>query len=214
MARALLMDYGGVLTSSIADSFRAFCADEGIAIDVFKRALFGDGAQGSSPIARVETGAITQDEFDALVGERLCAATGLAIEPAGLKARMFARVVPDEAMRALVARARGAGIRTVLVSNSWGGDDYPLVELEPLFDVMLISGHIGLRKPEPEIYLRAADDAGCSPGECVFVDDLDINVSGAQAVGMVGVLHRRTDETCVRVQELLGLPTDERPARG
>lgn len=205
MRKALLVDYGGVLTTSIASSFKAFCADEGITVDAFRRAVFDDALDAASPIAQVETGVITQDAFDELVAERLRAASGLPIASAGLKERMFAGVRPDVAMRSAVRQARAAGVPTVLVSNSWGGDDYPLEELSPLFDVMLISGKIGLRKPEPEIYLRAAAEAGCEPTGCVFVDDLNHNVAGARAVGMHGVLHRDAAATRAQLEPFLGL---------
>lgn len=204
-SRALLVDYGGVLTTSIAASFRAFCQDERIDTDAFRRALFTDHDDESSPIARVETGAITQAEFDVLVAGRLSDACGASITSERLKERMFARVRPDEAMRSAVLQVRAAGFRTVLVSNSWGGDDYPLDELRPLFDEMLLSGQIGLRKPAPEIYLRAAERAGCEPGACVFVDDLEHNIAGAEAVGMTGIVHRETARTRARLAELFGI---------
>lgn len=203
--RALLVDYGGVLTTSIAASFRAFCDEEDIDVAAFKAAIFDDANVAASPIARVETGAITQAEFDVEVAERLSRTIGRPVAATGLKERMFLRVRPDAAMRDLVARARRAGHPTVLVSNSWGGDDYPMADLEPLFDTIVISGEIGLRKPEPEIYLYAARAADRPPDACVFLDDLRQNIAGAEAVGMVGVLHRDAAETVPTVEELLGL---------
>ena len=103
-------------------------------------------------------------------------------------ARMFAGFRPEPDMIGVVGTARAAGIRTGLLSNSWGLD-YPREGWDELFDVVVISGEVGLRKPDPAIYLLAADRLRLRPAEVVFVDDLAPNVRGAAAAGMVGVQH-------------------------
>ena len=94
-------------------------------------------------------------------------------------------------MTALVRRARHAGLRTGLLSNSWG-NDYPRDGWDEMFDVVVISGEVGMRKPEPEIFHHTLDLIGLAAAECVFVDDLPHNVAAAVELGMVGVRHRRT----------------------
>lgn len=206
MKRALLVDYGGVLTSPVVESFANFCTREQIDVDVFRDVIMGAARTIDSPFARVETGAITQEEFDAAVAALLSAACGRAIDPQGLKQRLFADISSDAAMIAAIKRARAAGVKTVLVSNSWGGRDYPAEILDATFDALVISGEVGLRKPEPEMYHFAADKAGVACEECVFVDDFKVNIDGAHAVGMTGVLHRDANETIPRLEELLGTP--------
>lgn len=203
--RALLVDYGGVLTTSVVESFGAFCETEGIDVETFRRVMVVSARGADSPFARVERGDIEQDEFDRLVAAMLSDACGATVEPLNLKQRMFARSQPDETMRAAVRAARAAGVPTVLVSNSWGGRDYPTDMLEQLFDHLLISGLIGMRKPEPDIYLHAADRAGVEPERCVFVDDFRVNIEGAEAVGMTGILHRETPATVEQLEGLLGI---------
>ena len=132
-------------------------------------------------------------------------ACGKDVAPTGLKRRMFAEVKPDEAMWAAVRSARAAGVRTGLLSNSWGGRDYPLDELRSIFDSIVISGEVGLRKPDPDIYLFAAKQAGVPADACVFVDDFSVNVKGAEAVGMSGILHRDARATIERLEDLFGL---------
>ncbi len=201
--RALLVDFGGVLTTPIISSFDAFCRDEDIDPATFREVVLGPGG---GVIRRVELGAIPQERFDQELAAALSEAIGRPIAPAGLKQRMFARVEPDDRMLGAVAAARAAGIPTALVSNSWGGgDDYP-ADLRGLFDAVLISGEIGLRKPDPPIYRRAADAVGRPADACVFVDDLRWNVDGAEAVGMIGIVHRDTTATIKRLQDLLGVP--------
>jgi HAD superfamily hydrolase (TIGR01509 family) len=103
-----------------------------------------------------------------------------------------------------VRRARAAGVRTALVSNSWG-NDYPRHEWDGLFHAVVISGEVGMRKPEPGIYLHAANLLGVETPQCVFVDDLGPNVRGATAVGMVGVHHVTPTQTLAELEALFGV---------
>ncbi|HJT38088.1 MAG TPA: HAD family phosphatase [Actinomycetota bacterium] len=204
-ARGLICDYGGVMTTPIFASFNAFCDTEGITRDEFRNVMTGAARTEGSPFAMVETGEITEEQFDEAVAKLLSDACGKTIASSGLKQRMFALVKPDEAMWAAVRAARAAGIHTGLLSNSWGGRDYPIDDLKEIFDDVVISGHVGLRKPDPEIYLLSADRIGALSDDCVFVDDFSVNVEGAEAVGMTGVLHKDARTTIARLEELLEL---------
>jgi epoxide hydrolase-like predicted phosphatase len=123
----------------------------------------------------------------------------------GLVERLFAGMTLDERMIAAVLGARRGGVRTGLLSNSWGSGGYPRDRFVELFDVLVISGEVGLRKPDPAIYALAAQRLGVPAGECVFVDDLDVNVRAAEAAGMHGIWHRSTDDTVAELAEVLGL---------
>lgn len=202
MTRALLVDFGGVLTTSVLDAFAAFCVAEEIDIDVFRGVVMGASRTPDSPFARVEVGAITQEEFDVVLAAALSDACGKPVAADGLKQRLFAALQADDEMVAAVRAARRSGIRTALVSNSWGGRDYPREDFDDLFDVVIISGEVGLRKPEPQIFALAAREVGVEPAGCVFVDDFQVNVEGAEAVGMIGVHHRSAMETIPRLEAL------------
>jgi epoxide hydrolase-like predicted phosphatase len=105
-----------------------------------------------------------------------------------------------------VRRARAAGVKTGLISNSWGeGLAYDQSLLDELFDAVVISGDVGLHKPEPEIFHLGAGRIGVAPEECVFVDDLRENCAGAEAVGMTAILHRGANSTLPELERLLGL---------
>jgi epoxide hydrolase-like predicted phosphatase len=202
--QGLLLDYGGVLTSSVVESFGKFCVDEDIDVEVFRRVVLDHARTPDSVFSAVEVGRIPQEEFDEQLAALLSDALGKRVEPRGLKQRLFAHSVPDERMLVAVLRLRAGGVRTALVSNSWGGNDYPRERFGDLFDAVVISGEVGLRKPEPGIFLLAASNIGVEPSQCVFVDDFKVNIAGAEAVGMTGVHHRSTDETIARLQELFG----------
>lgn len=206
MLTGLCVDYGGVLTTPVIDSFAAFCRAEEIELDVFRAVVMGAARTADSPFARVETGAITQEEFDAAIAALLSEACARTIDPAGLKQRLFAAIREDEAMVRAVRLARAHGIRTALVSNSWGGRDYPVDLLDQLFDHVVISGEVGMRKPEPEIYRFAAKQLGLDESDCAFIDDFRVNIEGADAVGMRGVLHEHAESTIAELEELFGVP--------
>jgi putative hydrolase of the HAD superfamily len=197
--RGLLVDFGGVLTTNVFESFRAFCAAEGLDPEAFID-LFRRRPDAREALRAVETGRISEAEFSARIGALL------GIERTeGLIDRLFAGMAPDGEMIAAVRRARSAGIRTGLVSNSLGEGRYDRDSFPELFDGVVISGEVGLHKPQPEIYVLGAERVGLPPEQCVFVDDLRENCAGAEAVGMTAVLHRGADSTIPELERLLGV---------
>jgi epoxide hydrolase-like predicted phosphatase len=195
----LLVDYGGVLTTNVFDSFRAFCDTQGLAPDRIKN-LFREEPRSLSLVRGLETGELTRRDFEEGFGELL----GID-DRDGLVDRMFAGVRPDKEMQRALRRARAAGIRTGLISNSMGDTVYDRSTFEELFDGVVISGEVGLHKPQPEIFLLGAERAGAEPGDCVFVDDLRENCAGAEAVGMTAILHRGPERTVPELERLLGI---------
>jgi putative hydrolase of the HAD superfamily len=194
-----LVDYGGVLTTNVFDSFREFCVAEGLEPDAIMRLLRED-PRAIVLVRALETGEISEHEF----GERFGELLGID-ERTGLVDRMFRGLRPDEAMLAALRRARAAGIRTGLISNSMGAGRYDRSTFPELFDGVVISGEVGMHKPQPEIFLLGAERAGVAAGDCVFVDDLRQNCEGAEAVGMTAVLHRSADRTVSALERLLGV---------
>jgi putative hydrolase of the HAD superfamily len=194
----LLVDFGGVLTTNVFQSFATFCEQEGIPTETVRRAFVED-PRARQLLFDLELGKLEQDVFSAQLG----AALGLPGD--GLAERLFAGVGPDEKMLAAVAGFRAAGIRTGLISNSWGTALYGDTELTALFDGMVISGEVGLRKPDPEIYRLGADRIGLEPQACVFVDDLGGNLKPARELGMHTIRHATADETIPQLEAVLGV---------
>ena len=197
---ALLIDFGGVLTTPVWDSFAAFCLENGLEEGAVKR-LFREEPGALADLRELETGAIGEDEFERRFGRRL----GLE-DSSQLIDSMFAGMVPVESMTGAVRLARGAGVPTGLVSNSWSVDHYDRRLLAELFDQIVISAEVRMHKPQPEIYLLAAERIGRPPESCIFVDDLRENCDGAAAVGMIPVLHRDPAATVETLERLLGEP--------
>jgi epoxide hydrolase-like predicted phosphatase len=200
--RGLLVDFGGVLTTNVFDSFRVFCEEEGLDPETVKR-LFREEPRAREYVRSLELGELSEEDFGERFGQLL------ELEPGrrgGLVARMFGHVQPDEEMVAALRRARAQGVRTGLISNSMGAGRYDRSTFPELFDGVVISGDEGIHKPEPAIYRLGCDRVGLPPSECVFVDDLRENCEGAEAVGMSAVLHRGAARTLPRLEELLGVP--------
>jgi epoxide hydrolase-like predicted phosphatase len=196
--RGLLVDFGGVLTSNIFHSFRAFCEAEGLEPDTVRDRFRADPS-ARDLLGQLETGALGEEEFS----RRFAVVLGVE-RPEGLIDRLFAGMQPDEEMLEVLRRARGAGIRTGLISNSWGDGRYDRSAFPDLFDGVVISGEVGIRKPDPAIYEMGAQAVGLEPPACVFVDDLPGNLKPARALGMATVLHRDAGETIPQLEELLG----------
>ncbi len=205
--RGLLVDFGGVLTSSMGRAFSDFCVESGVDPERFKAVIseaYGtDVTHGM--IGKLERGEIELDEFETWLAEHLSEGLDKPLEPPGIRDRMFAGMGSDEDMVAAVRRAHDAGVKTGLISNSWGPSGFRDAELDAMFDAVLISGEIGMRKPDPEIFRHAAELIGVPPEECVFVDDLEQNAEGARAVGMHGIVHRNARFTLPKLEELLGV---------
>jgi putative hydrolase of the HAD superfamily len=199
MRDALLVDFGGVLTTNVFDAFADFCRAEGLAPDTVRDRFMTDPA-ARELLEELEMGRIGEVEFELRFAELL------GVEPADrLIDRLFAGMVPEEAMLDAVRTARRAGIRTGLLSNSWGQHRYERESFPELFDAVVISGEVGIRKPDPEIYALAAERLGREPERVVFVDDLPGNLKPARAIGMATVLHRDAETTLRELEEHLGV---------
>ncbi|MCW2904619.1 MAG: HAD-superfamily hydrolase, subfamily variant 3 [Streptosporangiaceae bacterium] len=207
--RGVLTDWGGVLTSPLKDAITAWLTAEGLDTARYREVMrvwvaqaYDGGAV--NPIHGLEDGTLTPREFERRLAAELCLADGGAVPPDGLLSRMFRGFEPVRPMYEALRRARANGVRTGLVSNSWG-NDYPRELWHELFDCVVISSEVGIRKPDERIFQHALEQLGLPPQECVFIDDIQHNVRAAEAIGMVGLHHTEVTATVTRLEELLGV---------
>lgn len=199
-ARGLLFDWGGVLTTNLFAGFAEFCREEGIEPELI-RDTFMNNPEGQQALFDFETGKLEEPEFERLLAKLL----GLGPERAeGFNDRIFSRIGEDGPMIEALRRARGHGLRTGLLSNSWGTHRYPGELLGELFDVTVISGEEGMRKPDTAIYELAIERMALPASEIVFVDDLDHNLVPAQALGFITIHHGDSEETLAELERLTG----------
>ena len=205
--RGLVVDWGGVLTGPLHGGVEAWAVSDGIDLEAYStimRDWLGEpyGVEARlNPIHALERGEMTLPDFEERLAAALSARTGQAQVAEGLLERMFAHFEHAPDMSALVRRARAGGLRTALLSNSWG-NDYPRDGWAEMFDVVVISGEVGMRKPEPQIFTHTLDLLGLAAHESVFVDDFALNVTAAVEMGMVGVLHTSYEETLTELTVL------------
>jgi putative hydrolase of the HAD superfamily len=195
---ALLIDWGGVLTTNLFASFHAYCLKAGIPPESLMGRFRTDPAARELLIA-LEKGELEEDAFE------LQFAAQLGVSPDGLIDGLFAGVHPDTAMVQAVAQARAAGVRTALVSNSWGVHRYPHELFDELFDGVVISAEEGIRKPSRRMYELGVERAGARAEECVYVDDLPFNLTPAQDMGMATIHHTSSEKTIPELERLLGV---------
>jgi putative hydrolase of the HAD superfamily len=201
---ALILDFGGVLTTPLQDAMAAFADDIGIELqDLVRVALAAYSGQDDSLVTRFETGHIGEAEFAAQLAARLTEASGRTIPSEGLVRKVFSGLSLEEEMFEAVGRARAAGLKTALLSNSWGVELYPRERINEVFDVVVISGEVGLRKPDPEIFEFTVQKLGVRAERCVFIDDHPGHLKTALELGMTTVLHRSPRETLAELEELL-----------
>ncbi|WP_337192077.1 HAD family hydrolase [Streptomyces sp. HUCO-GS316] len=202
---AILVDFGGVITSSVLRAFTDFGASLGgdphLPLD-----LLGRDEASRTLLADHECGRIDAGAFERGFAERL-RAHGADVVAEGLTARMQAGLSIDQDMLALLGDLRAAGRPVALVSNSFGTGTYDGVELAAVADVIVISAEVGIRKPSRRIYEIACERLGIDPEKAVMIDDLQQNLNGAARIGIGGVLHTSAADTRRQLAERFGITT-------
>ncbi|MFG2788330.1 HAD family hydrolase [Streptomyces sp. NPDC048419] len=200
---AVLVDFGGVITSSVLQAFTEFGASLGgdprLPLNLLAR---DERARGL--LADHECGRIDTEAFERGFAERL-RAHGADVPAEGLTARMQAGMSIDQDMLALLDELRAAGHRVALVSNSFGNGTYDGVDLAAVADAVVISAEVGIRKPSRRIYAIACERLGVGPEEAVMIDDLQQNLDGAARIGIEGVLHTGAADTRRQLAERIGI---------
>ncbi len=208
--RGVIFDWGGVITGPLLHTVTAWLTADRIEPDSYTAAIrpwmqcaYGD-ADAESPIHALERGEVSDAEFEATLAALLVTTDGRPVVAAGLLRRMFAGSQLQAEMLDLIRDLRAAGLRTGLLSNSWGVlDGYPRHLFGDLFDDVVISGEVGMRKPEERIFLLASGRLAVPPRECVFIDDMEHNVEAARALGFLAVHHRESAWTRAELTGLL-----------
>jgi putative hydrolase of the HAD superfamily len=205
-ADGLLIDYAGVMTSSVSDALVDFETREHVDGAVVRAVVLGAYQNPNGPIARLETGRSRVSEVDAVLAREIGRRIGHPLESARLCERLLQGLVTDEAMMRAVRKLRSEGVRTGLLSNSWGVEGHDMAELALTFDVVILSRDIGLRKPDPRVFSYALQELGVRAAETTFVDDLPSNVEAAAALGLHARIHLAAAPTLAWLEERFVVP--------
>jgi len=204
--RALIVDFGGVLTTPLIEAMDRFANAVGIELQDLARAALG--AYTGEPddlVTDFETGRISEGEFSSALAERLQNLTGRRIESEGLVGRLFDVQIEETMIDALI-KVRASGLKTAVLSNSWGQTLYPRERLDEICDEVVLSGEVGLRKPDPAIFRLALHRLEVEAPTAVFVDDHPGHLEPAAELGMATVLHMVPARTLADLEALLEIP--------
>jgi putative hydrolase of the HAD superfamily len=206
LIRAVISDFGGVLTTPLIESFLAYQRETGIALEdlgtAMGRLMEQDG--GRHPLFELEKGNVSEQEFI----ERLGAELGRKLDT--MSSTYFANLHPNEPMIAYMRSLRADGLRLGLLTNNvreweplWRAK---LPDVDELFEVIVDSGFVGMRKPEPEIYQLTLErmGGGLRFEECAFLDDIEVNCEAARALGMTAVRFHDNDQAIAELDAVLG----------
>ena len=187
--RAVISDFGGVLTSPLFESFAAWQRQSGLSFETLGQAMVGAAERsGIHPLYELEKGTLTEAEFLRMLEAEL--EPGASLQ--GMRDVYFEHLHPNRPMIDFMADLRGRGLRMALLTNNvrewepqWRAK---LPEIDEIFEVVVDSAFVGMRKPDPEIYALTLERlGGVEPAECLFVDDVDVNCETARSLGMRAV---------------------------
>jgi putative hydrolase of the HAD superfamily len=207
MTRAVISDFGGVLTSPLVEGFLAYQEQTGVTPEDLGHAMARAADEhGAHPLYQLERGEISESEF----GRRLQAQLSDGFDLLHLRNVYFERLRPNRSMIDFMRKLRGRGLRMALCTNNvreweplWRAK---LPELDEVFDVVVDSAFVGCRKPEPRIFELTLERLGDAVRfeECLLVDDVEVNCDAARALGMKAVRFEDTGKAITEIEAALG----------
>lgn len=192
----LISDFGGVLTSPLLEAFAAVQAREGVPLDALGRAMVAVAERdGAHPLAELETGRMTEADFLGRLEEAMEAELGRRVSLERFAETWWAALRLNEELLDHYRALRDRGVRLAICTNNvreWEPRWRAMLPVDELFDVVVDSAFVGVRKPERRIYEITLERLGRPAERAVFVDDVEENVTAAAALGMRGVHFRDT----------------------
>ena len=206
MIRAVISDFGGVLTTPLIESFRAYRDESGISLEQLGMAMARITERtGEHPLFELERGHLTETEFLASLEAEL----GGDVELRSLRETYFRHLHPNRHMIDFMRDLRDRGLRMALLTNNvrewephWRAK---LPDVDEIFEVIVDSGFVGMRKPDPAIYELTLERLGgdVRAEECVFVDDFEVNCAAARDLGMHAVQYHDAEQTIAELRAVV-----------
>jgi putative hydrolase of the HAD superfamily len=207
--RAVISDFGGVLTNRLIEAFAAFQDETGISMEQLGRGMQRVAKRdGEYPLFRLERGEISEADFLENLSWGLEAELGRRPTLHRFREIYFDALHANEPMLELMRELRDRGLRMAILTNNvreWEELWRSKLPLDEIFEVIVDSGWVGMRKPQHEIYhltLERLGD-GLEPAECLFVDDNELNVEAARELGMTAVQFRSNDQAIEEIRAAL-----------
>jgi epoxide hydrolase-like predicted phosphatase len=206
----VISDFGGVLTTPLIQSFAAVQDETGVPFEELAKGMAKiQQEEGRHPLFELETGRLTEAEFLKKLGDTLEPVLGHRPELHRFREIYFDALHPNEPMIDLMREARRSGYRMGLLTNNvreWEPLWRTMLPVDEIFEVVVDSGFVGMRKPDREIYDLTLDRmGGPEPSDCLFIDDTDVNCDAARELGMSAVHYRDNAQAIGEIRTLLGL---------
>jgi putative hydrolase of the HAD superfamily len=205
--RAIVSDFGGVLTTPLSSGFLRIQDDVGVPRDAFRQAMIAaTAAEGINPLYRLETGHIPEQAFLAALERQLADILGHEVTLHGFGERYLGALDPNDELFAYYRGLHERGIRFALLTNNvreWEPHWRGKLPIDDIFETVVDSAFVGVRKPDPEIYAIVLERLELPAQECVFVDDLERNVEAARELGFAAVHFHDTVQTIAAIDALL-----------
>lgn len=208
--RAVICDFGGVLTSPLLGAFAAFQDDHGISLEQLGTALAAgtDDLDGRHPLFELECGRISEERFLDLLRNGLEPVLGHRPHLHRFKETYFDALDPNVEMIELMAELSGDGHRMALLTNNvreWEPLWRAKLPVDEIFETVVDSAFVGMRKPDREIYeLTLSRLEGVAPEECVFIDDTKVNCEAAEELGIAAVHFVDNERAIPQIRSLVG----------
>ncbi|MGI9100203.1 MAG: HAD family hydrolase [Solirubrobacteraceae bacterium] len=207
MIRAVISDFGGVLTTPLAGSLKAFADRSGLAMEELNQALAAIFARdGAHPLFELECGRMTEARFLQALEQTLRAELGREVSFVDFAEALWAGLAPNEPMIELMAALRAEGYRMALLTNNvreWEARWRAMAPIDDIFELVVNSASVGMRKPDSEIYELTVQRLGVPAPSCLFVDDLEHNCAAARDAGMQAVLYRDPEQATAEIRAAL-----------
>ena len=204
MIRAIVSDFGGVLTAPLIEGFALVQEDTGVPPRAFGEALARAGEP--NPLFALEVGAIAEAEFIAALERELEPILGRTVDLHGFAGRYMGSLAANDALFDYYRGLHARGIRLAICTNNvreWEPLWRAKLPIDEIFETVVDSAFVGARKPEPEIYAIVLERLGLEAAECAFVDDIAVNVEAAAALGFAGVHFEGTEQAVAALDALL-----------
>ena len=202
--RAVISDFGGVLTTPLMHSFAAFQDRTGIEPEALGRAMQRAAERdGAHPLFELEKGKLTEGDFLQRIADELEPELGHRPEMHRFSEIYFRALEPNQPMVALMREIKRRGLRMALLTNNvrvWEPHWRAMVPIDELFEVVVDSAFVGCRKPEQRIYEIVLERIGLPPDACLFVDDVEVNCEAARELGMTPVHFRTNDQAIEEIR--------------
>jgi epoxide hydrolase-like predicted phosphatase len=204
---AIISDFGGVLTSALADSFVGVLDTSGVSLEELGKAMAALAErQGSNPLFELETGRLSEPQFMGSLADELSARRGSRVDLDGFGERYFRHLQPNERLIEYMRGLRERGYKLAICTNNvreWEARWRAMLPVDEIFDVVVDSAFVGSRKPEARIYEITLERLGTSPEAALFIDDVEVNCQAARELGMQAIHFRSTEQAIEAIEAAL-----------